>query len=375
MKKYFLFFILSLTLYVAHAIYTKHGIYGDGNGYYVTSQSILYDHTLNSPRILDHLKNFQGKDYIFSRVFWDENKSPYSVGTSLMWLPALAISSVFSSDPLDLFHEISVGVSGILMILFGLYFLEKYLLNFYSSKIVLFTIISLYLGSNIFYYTSFEPALSHQPAFLLISFLLYWTYDLKLSNIKVFILGLLFGFLPSIRIVDSIMLVPILLLLKVDFKKAFYFLAGIFIGYLPQVGAQYYYFGSIFKNFYVTESVSQWTFSIYHIFEYLSSIRRGLFVWSPIYLFGFYGLIRKKEISIIISIITLWLIGSFWSGYLSAGFGQRLSFSAIPYFGIGIAYLYNMMQQKKVVFISIFFVAWNFLLLYGFYVLGWKNLP
>ena len=92
MKKYFLFFILSLTIYIAHAIYVKHGIYGDGNGYYTASHSMVYDQTLNSPRILDHLKNFQGRDYVFSRVFWDTSKSPYSIGTSIDWLPPIALA-------------------------------------------------------------------------------------------------------------------------------------------------------------------------------------------------------------------------------------------------------------------------------------------
>jgi len=95
MKKYFLFFIISLTIYVAHAIYTKHAIYGDGNGYYVTAHSLLYEHTFKSYKILDHLKNFPGRDYVFSRVFWDEDHNPYSVGTSLFWLPSLSIVSIF----------------------------------------------------------------------------------------------------------------------------------------------------------------------------------------------------------------------------------------------------------------------------------------
>lgn len=374
MKKYFLFFILSLTIYVAHALYIKHAIYGDGNGYYTTSQSLLYDHTLNSPRILDHLSNFQGRDYVFSRVFWDVNKSPYSVGTSLVWIPSLALASVASSNPLDFFHEIAAGVTGIVLILAGLYFLEIYLAHFYSPRTVAFTITSLFLGSNIFYYTAFEPALSHQPAFFVIAFLLYWTHNFKYSKLNLFLLGLLFGFLPTIRIVDTILLFPFLFLLKLDIRRVFYIFLGVIVGYLPQLGSQYFYFGTIFKNFYVTESVSQWSLSPGHILEYLFSPKRGLFVWSPIYLLGFYCLIKQKKVAIIISIITLWLIGSLWSGYSSAGFGQRLSFSAIPYFALGIAYLYNKLKTNHHLMLTLLFITWNIFLLYGFYVLKWKNL-
>ncbi len=222
MKKYILFFIISLIIFVGHAIYTKHAIYGDGNGYYVTAQSLLYDHTFKSDNILNHLKNFEGREYTFSRVFWDEDKNPYSVGTSLIWTPALTLASIFSSNRFDLFHEIMTGITGILLMIGGLYFLERYLLNFYDKQTVFFSIVSIFLGSNIFYYSSFEPALSHQPAFFLISFLLYWTYNFNYSKLNLFTLGLFFGLLHIVRISDTLLLIPIILNLSYIFCNFIY---------------------------------------------------------------------------------------------------------------------------------------------------------
>lgn len=375
MKKYLLFFAISIALLLVHGVYAKHAIYGDGNGYYVTAQSIYYDHTLASPRILTHLRNFPGREYVFSRVFWDEDHNPYSVGTSLFWLPSLSIVSIFSSNPLDLAHEFGPGITGIICMLAGLYFLEQYLNNFYHKRAVNLTILSLFLGSNILYYSTLEPALSHQPAFFIIAFLLYATYRFKYSPLRLLALGLLFGLLTIVRIADTILLIPLFFSLKFDLKKLFYFGLGIVIALLPQLYAQYYYYGTIFRNFYVTEMATTWSLNLGHIYQYLFSYRRGLFIWSPIYLLGFVGLIKLKKKLMLFSILALWLVGSFWPAYSSAGFGQRLSISAVPFFGIGIAHIYDKLAPRYQYLLLALVVAWNIYLFYGFYGLNWKTLP
>jgi hypothetical protein len=376
MQKYILFFFLSLTLFVGHAIYTRHAIYGDGNGYYVTAQSLLYDQTFKSDRILTHLKNFSGRDYVFSRVFWDENKNPYSVGTSLFWIPSLALISLFSANPLDLYHELGPGFTGILFMLGGLYFIEKYLAHLYSPRSTFFTILTLFVGSNLFYYTTLEPALSHQPAFFLIAFLLYWTRDLPDKMLSYLLLGVIFGVVQITRIADTFLLVPIFFALKLDLKKIIMIGLGFMVGMAPQISAQYFYYGTIAKNFYLTESSNQWSFQSIHLFEYLFSYQKGLFVWSPVYLMGLVGLLKIKKYLILLTIIFIWCLGAFWSEHssMTAGFGQRLSLAAVPYFALGIGYFYNLLDSKKMVIMTVICALWNLYLLYGFYALSWKNL-
>ncbi|MEI8232852.1 MAG: hypothetical protein WCG44_03855 [bacterium] len=373
-NKYLIFFLLSLTLFVAHALYTKHAIYGDGNGYYVTAQSLLYDHTLKSDTILTHLKNFPGRDYTFSRVFWDENNNPYSIGTSLFWLPALVIASVVSNNPLDLFHEISVGVTGIIFMLTGLYFIEKYLSNIFDEHVTTLTIYTLFFGSNILYYTGLEPALSHQPAFFLVAFLMYWSQEFIYSPKRIFVLGLLMGLLPVTRLVDLVLLIPIFFSLKWNWRRLIVLGLGFILSLLPQLFLQYYYFGTIFKNSYLTESVTQWTLSIPHLISYLFSFSHGLFIWSPIFLLGFYGLLKSRRYLMVLAIVLLWIIGSSWSAYDSAGFGQRLSFSAIPYLALGVAYFYHQLTKPARWTSAIIFSLFNLFLLYGFFILNWKNI-
>ena len=376
MKKYLIFFAISLAIFLGHAITTKHAIYGDGNGYYVTSWSLLYDHTFKSNTILDHLKNFKGKDYTFSRIFWDENKNPYSVGTSIFWIPSMAITSIFSSNKLDLLHELGPGLTGILFMLGGLFFIEKYLLNFYTPRTTFFTVLTLFIGSNLFYYTTLEPALSHQPAFFLIAFLLYWTSDLKDKSLNYLLLGILFGLVQITRIADTFLLIPIFFALKLDLKKIVLIGLGFVVGMAPQITAQYFYYGTVAKNFYVTEASNQWSFKLIHLFEYLFSYQKGMFIWAPVYLLGICGLVKLKKYLILATFIFIWCLGAFWSEHssMTAGFGQRLAIASTPYLAIGIAYAYERYKSTKQVIYTSLFALWNIFLLYGFYVLKWKNL-
>ncbi len=375
MRKYIILFFFSLSIYIFHAMYTKHAIYGDGNGYYVTAQSVVYEKTLNSKQILEHLSNFVGRKYIFSRIFWNESINPYPVGTSLIWTPFLILASLLSTNRFDLFHEIFTGSSGIILMLTGLYFLEKYLLNFYKPYIVLISILTIFFGSNVFYYTTLEPALSHQPAFFIICFLLYWTNKFKFSNKNLIIFGLISGLFTTVRLADSVLLIPLLFNLKLNFKRIVLIGFGFLIGITPQLYSQFYYYGNIFINPYLIGSSGHWSANLGHIFEYLFSFKRGLFIWSPIYLVGIYGLYKLKKRIILYSILLLTLIGSFWSAYLSAGFGQRLIFSATPFFAIGIADIYKKITLKNRSWLSFFFISWNIFMLIGFYLLQWKNVP
>lgn len=288
----------------------------------------------------------------------------------------MAAASIFSSNNLDLLHELGPGLTGILFMLGGLYFIEKYLAYFYTPRTTFFTILTLFIGSNLFYYTTLEPALSHQPAFFLVSFLLYWTRDFKKKASNYLLLGVLFGLVQITRIADTFLLIPIFFALKLDFKKLLLIGLGFVVGMAPQIIAQYFYYGTVARNFYVTEASNQWSFKLIHLFEYLFSYQKGMFVWSPVYLLGIYGLARLKKYLILATFVFTWCLGAFWSEHssMTAGFGQRLAIASVPYLAIGIAYAYERLSPVKQIIYTSFFAVWNLFLLYGFYILKWKNL-
>lgn len=374
LKKYLLLFIICITIYFFHAVVTKQGLYGDGNGYYIYTQSIYFDRELNSPKVYRYLSNFNGAKYIFSRIFWNPLQNPFSIGTGLLWLPSMAFVNSVNSilhlgiERFDLIYELGPGISGVLMMLGGLYFLEKYLLNYYNKNIVFLTIITLFFTTNVFYYSTLEPALSHQPSFFIICFLIYWSNIFKKSNLNYFYLGLIIGFMAITRIVDTFLLIPLIISTKPKVKNLFIILIGILISITPQLINQLIQNGNAFTNLYLNGSNGSWNISFTHFIEFLTSPKRGLFLWSPILLIGFWGLIKSNSKAFITTLIFFWLITSSWSAYLSAGFGQRLAFSTIPFFGLGLAHIFNRLKIKSIILIFVIFSFWNMLLIKNIYL-------
>lgn len=374
LKKYFLLFIFCFAIYIVHSIATRQGIYGDGNGYYSYTNSLYFQKNLDFKPIYDYLGNFQGNKYIFSRVFWNMNANSYLIGPGLIWIPSMffisAVNSVFglNAGRFDLIYELGPGITGIILMLSGLYFLERYLLNFFPKRTVFWAVITTFFASNVLYYSSFEPALSHEPAFFLICFLLYWTYKLKIGKLNLFILGLLSGLLAITRIADVVLLIPIYFHIKPKIKDFLYIIPGGLIAVFPQLIVHYVVYHNIFIHPYLTGEVGVFRFNLVHTFEYLFSPMRGLFLWSPIFLVCFWGLIKSKSKMFLFAISILWLITSSWSAYLSAGFGQRYSFTAIPFFVFGLTYLFKKMSTKWIVVIFTIFSIWNGVLLANFYL-------
>lgn len=374
MKKYFLFFCIAWVIFITHAILTRHAVYGDGNGYYCYTQALFFDHSLNFKPIYNHLEHFQGTKYEFSRIFWNRSNNPYSIGTGLVWIPSMLLMSAFSTDRFSLVYEIGPGLTGILLMLSGLYFIEKYLSKRFNKNVVFWTILTMFFGSNIFYYTSFEPALSHQIGFFIISLLMCLTDD-KNAEFNIFPIGILAGFLVNVRIGDFVLLLPLLPFLFKNWKKITIFILGFAIGITPQLINQNIQFGGILNNPYTNGENGSFTINIKSAFDTLFSPKRGFITWTPVFALGIVGLFKNKNFLYLATIIIYWLMSSFWSGGLSAGFGLRLMFSSLPYFAIGIAYIYSKFSQKNIFKSFIFFATYNALLIFGFYFLGWKNLP
>ncbi len=372
MKKYFIFFTIAWIIFIFHAVYTKHAIYGDGNGYYSYTQALYFDRSLDFTNIYNHLEHFPGRDYEFSRIFWNKGFNPYSIGTGITWLPSMFLVSIFSADRFNLVFELGPGLTGIIFMLAGLYFLEKYLLNHYPKRTVFWTILTLFFGSNVFYYTAFEPALSHQPAFFIVSLLLYLS-DKKRMNM--FLVGLLSGFLACIRIGDVILLIPIIFSLRKYGWRLMYLFLGFVLAYLPQLINQNIQFQNILTNPYLNGQNGHWQISLTNLVDVLFSPKRGFITWTPLFALGFYGLVKNKHFILAGTLFFYLLIVSFWPGGLSAGFGIRLMFSATPYLAIGIVGIFKGMNLRKLVKSFSFFTVYNLFLLYGFFILRWKNLP
>jgi len=369
MRKYFFIFAICWVIFLIHAISIKHGIYGDGGGYYVYTQALFFDKGLNFGPIYNFMQHFQGVKGEFNRLFWDTPYNPYPIGTGLIWIPAMAVTSLFFQNRFSLIYEIGPGLTGIILVIGGLYFLEKYLQNFFSKKVATASVIAIFLTSNLLYYSSFEPALSHQPAFFIIAFLLYKTYKMSASFHNYLLVGALGGLLFTIRIPDSIFLIPVIYQILENRPKFKFIIvslisAGLFT--IPLFWSYYIMTGNAFRMPYLTGDVGSFSYSFKNLYNFFFTAKRGLFTWTPVYLFAILGLIKSRKYIFILTLGLIIFVSSSWAS-VSVAFGQRFILAGIPYFAFGIAEIIKTVKYRYISILFIFLFFWNLLTIFQFY--------
>ena len=295
-------------------------------------------------------------NYAEKHQFWPEtapngNKViKTTMGMSVLYFPFFIISHIYSlvndkvvANGFSKPYEIGLTFSSIFYMMIGLFFLAKVLRSIYDEKKVSILLFLVFLGTNLFYYATTEPCMSHVYTFSLASVFMYITMKIyEKNNWKFFIfLGLISGLLFLVR-PTNILFILAFLLYKIEsfssLNKRLYWLIqhykkltiSIVISVL--IGSvQFFYWkwatGNWFFNSYVGE---QFYFNQPRIIEFLFSYRKGWLVYTPIFIFSFLGLykmyVRKNPwfFSILIMLpVLVYLFSSWWCWWFGGGFGMR----------------------------------------------------
>ena len=295
-------------------------------------------------------------NYVEKHQFWPEtapngNKViKTTMGMSVLYFPFFIISHIYSlvndkvvANGFSKPYEIGLTFSSIFYMMIGLFFLAKVLRSIYDEKKVSILLFLVFLGTNLFYYATTEPCMSHVYTFSLASVFMYITMKIyEKNNWKFFIfLGLIYGLLFLVR-PTNILFILAFLLYKIEsfssLNKRLYWLIqhykkltiSIVISVL--IGSvQFFYWkwatGNWFFNSYVGE---QFYFNQPRIIEFLFSYRKGWLVYTPIFVFSFLGLykmyVRKNPwfFSILIMLpVLVYLFSSWWCWWFGGGFGMR----------------------------------------------------
>ena len=318
-----------------------------------------------------------------------------SMGLSYLYAPfffvAHALAPVFG-EPRDGFQSINqffLVFSALVYVGFGFYFLWKLLVRYFSPKVTAITMFLIGMGTNLYYYSTHEGAMSHSYSFSLIALFLFllarWYEDANWKNSV--LLGLVYGLIALIR-PSNVLLIILIILWEVDSVQAlwqrFRFLVrktpliliifGAFI--LPWIPQMLYWkevAGNFLYNSY-SEVGSSFYFDNPHILDLLFSYRKGWFVYTPLMLFaiaGFMPLFRLQKGlfygPVLYLAVMIYVFSSWWSWWTGGSFGIRslvdlMSIMALPlaalisslgnrkkWFGAGIAVLLTF-----VVFLNIF---------------------
>jgi len=160
-------------------------------------------------------------------------------------------------------------------------------------------------STNLFYYVVGEPAMSHIYSFFCITSFCYYVSQLKNQKKAIYISAILFGMIVLIRPVNAIIIffIPFLFSDFVNFRNTLLstlkniILPAFIFFVIVSIQPAFYYFqtGYFLPDTYPDE---HFNFLRPQIIMFLFSFKKGLFLYSPIFILstmGFYFLYFKNQ--------------------------------------------------------------------------------
>jgi len=314
--------------------------------YYAPLPAVFIYHDLSFSFIQDLPERLRGK--ISTMISPDGKRTlKMPVGVSLLILPFFLIAHIIAllagmpADGYGPVYQFFVLIAGIFYLTFALGILRKILRRWFNDPVTAITLLLIGLATNLFYYVSVEPGMSHVYSFFLFSGLLRYTirwYESPGYG-NTILLALFGGLILIVRPSNAVVfLVPVLYGLVSARSAWFVFLwknRARLLVMLPVFFAVV-----LIQLLYWKYSTGKWIFYSYgeerfffnhpHVLKGLFSFRKGWLVYTPVMIFaltGFIFLYKKSAtlfwaISIYI-LINLYVVFSWWCWWYGGSFGAR----------------------------------------------------
>lgn len=402
-----IFAVILLASMVYYGRYSRDmGNGGDSWGYYVYLPSTFISQDLTTLKTALDYRN----EHFGSSVYKDEEGRPraseapykdgiqsikYTYGLSLFYAPSFFIAHAsahmlgYKPNGYSAPYVLGLFLSTIFYVLLGLYLLGKTLSRSFDDKVVILTLGTIILASNLYYFSVYNNVMSHPILFFLWSLLLYCTDRFITLKKGIYFLFVAFcvGMITIIRPVEVISLsVPFLYnvssfegfkkRLGLIFENWLLVLAGVIVGLaciVPQLIYWYSVSGHLFYDSYPSEGFD---FTNPHILKGLFGFMNGWLPYSPAMAFSLIGLIimivKKEKNALYFSILVFiycYVIYSWWNWSYINGFGCRPMVDIYPILAFPLAFFIQGAIKKffkPLVIVLLAFTALNFFQTYQF---------
>jgi len=355
-------FVVSLNLNSGKG-YSEGIIEADGKGYYAYLPAIFIYHDLNFS-FFDEIENekYKSEYHFYEYRIGAEGKviNKYYAGTAVAMAPFFLVGhflSIITDQPLDgysWYYTFMINIAGLFWLFIACIYLLK-ILRLYNinDKNIILILLAIVFGTNVFYYTVEEFAMSHIYSFAFINMLIFYLkkYFISLNPRFLPILGLSLGMIFIIRPVNIIVLAA-LPFIAGSSKNLF---AGIKnkltnLPYLLISGLLFILIVSIQLIIYKLQTGVFWVYSYGeegfnflnpHVIDILFSYKKGLFLYTPmlfISLAGLYFLYKKSKFESASLLIFLFFItyifSSWWMWYYGGSFSSRVYIEYFAFFAL-----------------------------------------
>lgn len=296
----------------------------------------------------------------------------YTYGVALMQAPFFLIAYWYSNitgaestgyEPI--YHAI-INLSAVFYVVLGLFFLFKFLSLQHSPRTAFISAAIIFLGSNLYYYSIDDTGMSHVYSFFLFSIFLFIVrktdFLVQLKFKSLIALGIISSVILLIRPTSALFLL-VFFFLDLDqinqvwkrfqrlwnFKVISLFIISFTIIWLPQFLYWEYSTGNFFAYTYGEEGFDFLNPKLNY--TWFSPIN-GLFLYTPLYLFILFGLVRmvQKRITNGWLVLTLFfaisfVFSSWWDWSFGCSFGARSFVEYLSLFALPIAFILS--RYKK----------------------------
>jgi hypothetical protein len=383
----------------------KEIIRSDGIGYYSYLPAIFIYHDYKFS-FIDNIKKKHDKanyEAIFLTSTSNGKVDKYFIGLSLLWLPFFLIAHFLShllglqSDGYSLLYQISLLMAANFYLWLGCRYTRKMLLQYLiPQSVVAFIILLLVFGTNLSFYTTFDPELSHVYSFAMIAAFLYFIHSFFKSEnkkhlyISIFIFGIIVLVRPSNAVVALV--IPFFGWNYKTFMKIIKkHLKDIVIGFLlllTMISLQLVLYYLQTGHFIVwSYGEERFYFANPQMFNVLVSYRKGLFVYVPLSLVSLVGLVflyrvNKFQFAAFLFSILLftYVISCWWCWWYGASFGQRAFVDYYSLLGLLLGFTYSVSKNKyyRLLFfmITLLVVPYSSILSYQYrnYIIDWGEM-
>ncbi|MFO7923332.1 MAG: hypothetical protein R6U58_06535 [Bacteroidales bacterium] len=298
-----------------------------------------------------------------------------TMGMSILYSPfffaahMFSLSTSFEADGYSRPYRFAITFGALFYLLAGLIFLKRILKRYFGEYIIAATLVIVVLGTNLFYYSTYEAAMTHVYNFSLIAGFLWLTirfYE-NPSVLKIVAGGLLSGLITLIRPVNIIVLVLFFLWdIKSfnGFKSRFRFFAGKYtwlllmalsflLIWVPQFIYWHWVSGKLFYFSY-GELGGRFFFSNPQVMNILFSIKKGWLVYTPVMFFalaGIFVLLKKLPGTVlpfsVFMVLNVYVLSSWWNWWYGGGFGLRSFVGSYALLAIPLAAFLEFISTRR----------------------------
>lgn len=355
-------------------------VYSDGFGYFLYLPAFFIYHDFS----FSFIEGWEHPFDLIQSAGGLVNK--YAVGTAIMESPFFlaahllsllrdALTGSYTATGYTNLYQYFILFGGIFYWVVGTTFLYKLLVKYFgfSENVSLTTCFFLTYGTNLFHYASYDACFSHIYSYALFILFLYYlcwyeSPERKEQNrlIHTCIFGFLAGLIFMVRNTNILFVLTYVFYgvhnlptLKQRFVtilkpgRALPIIITGFITLLPQLGYWHEATGHWFIYSYGSNEPFYWLAP--ETVNWLFSVRKGLFFWSPILLTALIGMIfaYKKHHklytgTIIFLIVITYISSAWWSWWYGGSFGQRVAVDFLCVFAIFMAYAFSYVENPPV---------------------------